>query len=137
MVEFPGIDSISPIDATEGCGEGGGFNPSALSQENAITLKLTERRRSVAQAKNSMREALDNIVQSGAADQMRGYANQAMGKTKLTLGMATQSPHLTLSGLAQIVVGEFQKSIGEAKIGEDENDICPDYSRKRSAGAAS
>ncbi|MBM3642118.1 MAG: hypothetical protein FJX15_12455, partial [Alphaproteobacteria bacterium] len=60
-----------------------------------------------------MREALDSIVQSGTTDQMRGYANQAMGKTKLTLGMATQSPSLALAGLAQIVVGEFQKSIGE------------------------
>jgi len=82
-------------------------------------------RYSVAQVKDSMREALDNIVQSGKTDQMRGYANEAMGKTKLTLGLATQSTHLTLTGLAQIVVGEFQKSIGEAKQSEEGNDILP------------
>ncbi|MBI5011791.1 MAG: CsbD family protein [Methylocystis sp.] len=73
-----------------------------------------------------MREAIDNIVQSGTTDQMRGYANEAMGKTKLTLGLATQSTHLTLTGLAQIVVGEFQKTLGEAKLAEDGKDIFPE-----------
>lgn len=82
-------------------------------------------RYSVAQVKDSMWEALDNIVQSGKTDQMRGYANEAMGKTKLTLGLATQSTHLTLTGLAQIVVGEFQKSIGEAKQSDEGDDILP------------
>lgn len=99
---------------------------SALSEENPPNLEQSAwPRYSVAQAKDSMWETLDNIVQSGAADQMRGYANQAMGKTKLTLGIATQSPSLALAGLAQIVVGEFQKSIGEAKLAEDGEDIFP------------
>ena len=73
-----------------------------------------------------MREAIDTIVQSGTTDQMRGYANEAMGETKLTLGLATQSTHLTLTDLAQIVVGEFQKTIGEAKLAEDGKDIFPE-----------
>ncbi len=96
------------------------------SEENSVDLERSTRARySVAQVKDSMWEALDNLVQSGATDQMRGYANEAMGKTKLTLGLATQSTHLTLTGLAQIVVGEFQKSIGEAKLAEDGKDIFP------------
>lgn len=114
------------ICADERCRGGDGLNSSPLSQGNPVTAEPPARAfYSVAQTKDSMREALNSIARSGAADQMRGYANQAMGKTKLTLGLATQSPNLTLSGLAQIIVGEFQKSIGEAKIAEDEKDIFP------------
>ena len=53
-------------------------------EENSVDLERSTRARySVAQVKDSMWEALDNLVQSGATDQMRGYANEAMGKTKL------------------------------------------------------
>ena len=114
------------ICADEDCRSGDASIPPASAEGNSVDLEPSTRTRySVAQVKDSMREALDNIVQSGATDQMRGYANEAMGKTKLTLGLATQSTHLTLSGLAQIVVGEFQKSIGEAKLAEDGKDIFP------------
>ncbi|PWB90280.1 hypothetical protein C5688_10955 [Methylocystis sp. MitZ-2018] len=113
------------ICADEERRSGDASNPPA-SEENSVDLERSTRARySVAQVKDSMWEALDNLVQSGATDQMRGYANEAMGKTKLTLGLATQSTHLTLTGLAQIVVGEFQKSIGEAKLAEDGKDIFP------------
>lgn len=113
------------ICADEERRSGDASNPPA-SDENSVDLERSTRARySVAQVKDSMWEALDNLVQSGATDQMRGYANEAMGKTKLTLGLATQSTHLTLTGLAQIVVGEFQKSIGEAKLAEDGKDIFP------------
>lgn len=116
----------SIICADEECRSGDALNPSASAEGNSVDLERSTRARySVAQVKGSMWEALDNIVQSGATDQMRGYANEAMGKTKLTLGLATQSTHLTLTGLAQIVVGEFQKSIGEAKLAEDGKDIFP------------
>jgi uncharacterized protein YjbJ (UPF0337 family) len=102
-------------------------NPPARQDGNFVDLEPPTRARStVAQVKDSMREAIDNIVQSGTTDQMRGYANEAMGKTKLTLGLATQSTHLTLTGLAQIVVGEFQKTLGEAKLAEDGKDIFPE-----------
>lgn len=77
----------------------------------------------VNQVRDSMKVALDSIAQSGATDQMRGYANEAMGKTKLSLGLATRSPNLTLTGLAQVVVGEFQKSVGAAKLAEDDDDL--------------
>lgn len=117
MIGVDEADDFSVGDRRE-CGSGDDAHSSDLAAS-------TPTRYSVAQAKDSMRDRLDNIVQSGAADQMRGYANQAMGKTKLTLGMATQSPNLALSGLAQIVVGEFQKSVGEAKLAEDEEDILP------------
>ncbi len=114
------------ICADEECSFGDASNPPARADGTSVNLDPPTRARySVAQVKDSMWEALDNIVQSGATDQMRGYANEAMGKTKLTLGLATQSTHLTLTGLAQIVVGEFQKSIGEAKLAEDGKDIFP------------
>ncbi|WP_246720645.1 hypothetical protein [Methylocystis sp. H4A] len=115
------------ICADEECSFGDASNPPALPDGNSVDLEPPTRARStVAQVKDSMREAIDTIVQSGTTDQMRGYANEAMGKTKLTLGLATQSTHLTLTGLAQIVVGEFQKTIGEAKLAEDGKDIFPE-----------
>ncbi|WP_292529069.1 hypothetical protein [Methylocystis sp.] len=126
MVALTETDGDGPICASEGCSNGGVLNLSPPSQEKPVTIEPPARARySVAQAKESMRETLDNIAQSAAADQVRGLANQAMGKTKLTLGMVTQSPDLTFSGLAQIVVGEFQKSIGEAKLTEDGKDVFP------------
>lgn len=119
-------DRDGPNCGREACRGGDDLIVSPLREEISFPAETPEQTRfSVAQARDSMRETLDSIVKSGAADQMRGYANQAMGKTKLTLGMATQSPNLTLSGLAQIVVGEFQKSIGEAKLADDEEDIFP------------
>ncbi len=126
MVALTETDGDVPICASEGCSNGGVLNLSPPSQEKPVTIEPPARARySVAQVKESMRETLDNIAQSAAADQVRGLANQAMGKTKLTLGMVTQSPDLTFSGLAQIVVGEFQKSIGEAKLAEDGKDVFP------------
>jgi len=124
MVAFTDAGSDRPVCTSEKFSSGEALNSSALSAENPSDIDPPARARySVAQVKDSMREALDSIVQSGTTDQMRGYANQAMGKTKLTLGMATQSPSLALAGLAQIVVGEFQKSIGEAKLAEGGEDI--------------
>lgn len=115
-----------PLVDSHSDGAPGAANPPAPPEESAEDLEQSARARySVSQVKDSMWEALDNIARSGATDQMRGYANEAMGKTKLTLGLATQSTHLTLTGLAQIAVGGFQKSIGEAKLAEDGKDILP------------
>jgi uncharacterized protein YjbJ (UPF0337 family) len=115
-----------PLVYPQSDGASGAANPPAPPEEPADDLEQSARARySVSQVKDSMWEALDNIARSGATDQMRGYANEAMGKTKLTLGLATQSTHLTLTGLAQIAVGGFQKSIGEAKLAEDGKDILP------------
>lgn len=126
MIALTGADGDGPICDPEGFSSGDALNSSPLRHERPATIQPpAQARYSIAQAKDSMRETLDSIVQSGAADQMRGYANQAMGKTKVTLGLATQSPFLTISGLAQIAVGEFQKSIGEAKLAQDEEDILP------------
>lgn len=125
MVSLTEADGDGPICDPEGFSSGDASNSSPLRQERPVTNQPpAQARYSVAQARDSMRETLDSIVQSGAADQMRGYANQAMGKTKVTLGLATQSPNLTISGLAQFAVGEFQKSIGEAKLTQDEEDVA-------------
>ncbi|TLG71840.1 CsbD family protein [Methylocystis sp. B8] len=70
-----------------------------------------------------MTSALDAIVQSGSADQMRGYANQAMGKTKLAVALATQSPELAGAGIAQQALGEMQKFVGEAKLAADRDEL--------------
>lgn len=125
MIEFPVGNGDRLAKDSEGSSSSDAANSSSLLQDNPIVMEPAAQRYSMAQARDSMRERFENIVQSGAADQMRGYANQAMGKTKMTLGIATQSPNLMLSGLAQIVVGEFQKSVGEAKIAEDPGDIFP------------
>lgn len=112
------------VCAEEECSFCDASTPPARPDGNSVDLEPPTRARStVSQVKDSMREAIDTIVQSGTTDQMRGYANEALGKTKLSLGLATQSTHLTLNGLAQIVVGEFQKSIGEAKLAEEGKDI--------------
>jgi uncharacterized protein YjbJ (UPF0337 family) len=57
-------------------------------------LDLPENAQSaVVQVKDAVASALDTFVQSGSADQMRGYANEGVGKTKLAVALATQSPN--------------------------------------------
>lgn len=103
-----GIDSL--IDSTKLPIEAAAFD----LQENA--------QRAVDQMKDAMTAAVDAVVQSGSADQMRGYANEAMGKTKLAVALATQSPELALAGIAQKALGEVQKFVGEAKLAADSDD---------------
>lgn len=74
------------------------------------------------QVKGAVKDALDSVVQSGSVDQLRGYANEAMGKTKMAVGLAVQSPELTIAGLAQTAIGEVQKLVGEEKSSSDGND---------------
>jgi len=71
------------------------------------------------QVKGAVKDALGSVVQSGSVDQLRGYANEAMGKTKLAVGLAVQSPELTIAGLAQTAIGEVQKLVGEEKNSVD------------------
>lgn len=66
------------------------------------------------------RDALGDLAQSGATDQLRGYANETVGRAKMALGLAAQSPELTVAGVAQMAVGGVQRMIGEAK-GESED----------------
>ena len=68
------------------------------------------------QIKGVMASALDAIVQSASTDQLRGYANEAIGETKLNIGLAVGSPELILLGIAQKSVGQVQRYIGEAKL---------------------
>lgn len=71
------------------------------------------------QVKGVVSAALDDLAQSGSADQLRGYANEAMGQTKLAVGLAAQSPELAMAGIAQKALGEMQKFVGEAKRAAD------------------
>ena len=77
------------------------------------------------QVKDSVKETLEAIVQSGSADQMRGYVNEAMGKTKVAAGLAMQSCELTLEGIAQAAIGEIRKFIGEAKTADGLTESAP------------
>lgn len=61
------------------------------------------------------RETLGDLALSGATDQLRGYANETVGRAKMALGLAAQSPELMVAGVAQIAVGGVQRFIGEAK----------------------
>jgi len=73
----------------------------------------------VSQVKDAVTSALDALAQSGSADQMRGYANEAVGKTKLAVALATQSPELVVASIAQQALGEMQKFVGKAKSAAD------------------
>jgi uncharacterized protein YjbJ (UPF0337 family) len=93
---------------------------SAMAPVQSAALDLQENAQgAVSQVKDAVTSALDALAQSGSADQMRGYANAAMGKTKLAVALATQSPELVLAGLAQQAIGEMQKFVGKAKSAGD------------------
>jgi uncharacterized protein YjbJ (UPF0337 family) len=73
--------------------------------------------RSAAERLNqTLTQAFDGVVQSGPSDQLRGYANEAVGRTKLAVGLALRSPELALAGLAQGALGAVQRYVGEAKM---------------------
>lgn len=73
--------------------------------------------------KGILANALEAIAQSGTTDQFRGYANAALGETKLSLGLAVGSPELAVLGIAQKALGEAQKYIGEAKLSVESNAV--------------
>lgn len=64
----------------------------------------------------ALSQAFGDAVQSGPSDQLRGYANEAMGRTKLAVGLAIRSPELALAGIAQGALGAVQRYVGEAKM---------------------
>ncbi len=70
----------------------------------------------VDQGAGVLASALNAIGQSGSTDQLRGYANEAIGETKLNIGLAVGSPELALLGIAQKALGQAQRYIGEAKL---------------------
>lgn len=93
---------------------------SAMAPVQSAALDLQENAQSaVVQVKDAVASALDTFAQSGSADQMRGYANEAVGRTKLAVALATQSPELLVAGIAQQAIGEMQKFVGKAKSAAD------------------
>jgi uncharacterized protein YjbJ (UPF0337 family) len=74
----------------------------------------------VAGLNETLSQLFDEVVQSGETDQLRGYANEAMGKTKLAVGRAAESPDLTFAGIAQVALGAIQRYVGEEKVAPDE-----------------
>jgi uncharacterized protein YjbJ (UPF0337 family) len=78
------------------------------------------------QVTGAVMEAFGNIVESGSADQMRGYANETLGKAKVAVALAVQSPDLAKAGIAQQVIGEVQKFVGEAKKTNDNEQLDGD-----------
>ncbi|MBG0800046.1 CsbD family protein [Methylocystis sp. FS] len=71
------------------------------------------------QVKDAVSVALDCLTQCSSVDQLRGYANEAMGKTKLAIALSTRSPELAVAGIVQQVIGDLQKFIGEAKNADE------------------
>lgn len=69
----------------------------------------------VDRVRDAVASPLGAIAQSGSVDQLRGYANAAIGETKLSIGLAVGSPELALLGIAQKALGQAQRYIGEAK----------------------
>jgi uncharacterized protein YjbJ (UPF0337 family) len=66
--------------------------------------------------KGAVTEALDNIANAGAADQMRGRFNETMGAAKFAVAQAIESPELAFAGIIQKALGEVQQSVGDAKL---------------------
>ena len=46
-----------------------------------------------------------------------------MGKAKVAVALATQSPELVVAGIAQQAIGEIQKFVGEAKLAADPDEL--------------
>jgi uncharacterized protein YjbJ (UPF0337 family) len=82
----------------------------------AASLDLQENAQcTIGQVKDAVTAALDSLSRCRTTDQLRGYANEAMGKTKLAVALATHSSALAVAGIVQQAIGELQKFIGEAK----------------------
>ncbi len=69
-----------------------------------------------ARLNQALSQAFGGVVQSGQSDQLRGYANEAVGRTKLAVGLAIRSPELAIAGIAQGALGAVQRYVGEAKM---------------------
>jgi uncharacterized protein YjbJ (UPF0337 family) len=74
----------------------------------------------VAGLNEALSQLFDDVIESGQTDQLRGYANEAMGETKLAIGRAVESPDLTFAGIAQVALGTIQRYVGEEKVAPDE-----------------
>lgn len=112
----------SDVDLTNGETARKVSAPSAATKpvEGNDSLDLREKARgTIDPEKCVVTEVVGKIFQSGSSDQLRGYANEAVGKTKLALGLAVQSPELAVAGIAQSALGEVQKFVGEAKLAEE------------------
>jgi uncharacterized protein YjbJ (UPF0337 family) len=48
-------------------------------------------------------------------DKVKGYANEAAGKTKQAIGNATDNEKLEAEGLVQEAKGDLQKGVGAVK----------------------
>ena len=92
------------------------FADSTQAPLEAATIDLQQNaQRAIDQVKDAVTSALDCLTQCRSTDQLRGYANEAMGKTKLAVALATHSPELAVAGIVQQAVGELQKFIGGEK----------------------
>ncbi len=100
------VEGIQPID--ESVIAAGAATPDALL-EPTTTVRLNQ----------ALSQAFGDVAQSGPSDQLRGYANEAVGRTKLAVGLALRSPELALAGIAQGALGAVQRYVGEAKMAAD------------------
>ncbi|MGD9667638.1 MAG: CsbD family protein [Hyphomicrobiaceae bacterium] len=64
---------------------------------------------------DAVESAKDAVTSSSLSDKVSGYANDAMGNIKQTIGRATGDAELEAEGLAQEVKGEAQKGVAEMK----------------------
>jgi uncharacterized protein YjbJ (UPF0337 family) len=84
----------------------------------------------------TLSQLFDDAIQSGETDQLRGYANAAMGEAKLAVGRAVESPNLTIAGIAQVALGAIQRYVGEEKLAPDE-ERCAQTRREEGRPSAS
>lgn len=100
------------------------IGPLAVSTKlplGAAALEFQEHAAQVVdQVKGVVTSALDDLRHSGSTDQLLGYANEAIGQTKLAVGLVAQSPDIVVAGIAQKSLGELQKFVGEAKLAAEE-----------------
>jgi len=66
------------------------------------------------------------------SDKIKGYANEAAGSVKQTVGKATGSEELEMKGAAQKLKGEAQVGIGKAKatVKDGANKAADEINRK-------
>lgn len=92
-----------------------------LLPDDATAGLRDEAAHAIGQVKETVMDAVEDILQSGTRDQIRGHANQAMGQRKVAIGLAIESPELTIDGIAQKAIGLVQEFIGGAKMAEDQD----------------
>jgi hypothetical protein len=87
----------------------------SFEKSHPLQARFLERR-------DTLSGLFEGAVESGEADQLRGYANEKIGEAKIAIARALESPELAVQGIEQEILGAIQRYVGEEKDCKDEEE---------------